>query len=194
MVLLGLGVLVVILYRQLAALMNLKAHQHQSVEDLTGGLPAGAVAPAFDYWFVNADNFRRASWHPITNEGAILLFGDPLCGSCERALLALGNLVTSGFFGDLECLVLTSESREVVGAVDAFRDSPVRVAHVAKEVIIDSFNLRATPYLLLVDARGTIAASGPVHDESSILQLVRDKTITEADAVMVAKSDHRAGR
>ena len=162
-------------YRQLAFLMGLKDRRHQSPEELSGGLPVGARLPSFQYQVADGGRTRMESWHGGGHDGTLLLFGDPLCASCEGALVALENLAKSGRLGSIGCMVVTSESQEIVAAVDAFRDSILPIIHVEKEVIISAFNLKATPYLLLVDSAGTVAASGPAYDEKTIVHLLQHR-------------------
>jgi hypothetical protein len=181
-VLLGLGFLVLVLYRQLAFLMDLKDRRH-SLEEQTGGLADGAPVPSFDYQVYEGDGQRVESWLSGARGATVMLFGDPLCASCERALLALESLAKSGRLRGVDCLVVTSESPEIVAAVDAFRDSILPIAHVQKEVIVQAFNLKATPYLLFADAVGAVAASGPVHDEKTILQLLQHVTGSRTEAL-----------
>src|SRR5439155_6554240 len=79
--LLGLAVLLVVAYRQLAYLMEVgqAASAH-------GGLAAGAEAPPFYYERIAfGSDGGRASFDP-RGAPSLLMFTDPACGSCEKAL------------------------------------------------------------------------------------------------------------
>lgn len=79
MLLFALGLLVIVMYRQLGTLMKF-----QDQGDERYGLPIGTRAPAFEYTMADDAQARPMRFEP-GGTWSLLLFADPGCASCETA-------------------------------------------------------------------------------------------------------------
>src|SRR5947209_10368556 len=83
----ALGLLIVVMYRQVGFLQQLKDQGSERE-----GLSIGEKAPAFDYTPANQSRAASARFEPQGN-WSLLLFADPTCVSCQGTLLALERLM-----------------------------------------------------------------------------------------------------
>jgi hypothetical protein len=152
-VLLSLGLLVLLMYRQLARQMGIGARPQEP------GLPTGTRATAFDYVSVPANGARRqARFEPASGRPALVLFADPSCTACDEALIALEDAVRSTAGEDLVVLVVTTEPDTYLAASKAFQTTMLPLARVANDVA-RSYRVDVTPFAYGIDRRGVIRAS-----------------------------------
>jgi hypothetical protein len=172
--LLALCVLVIILYRQLAVLLTVRDRSHLDLPSLVG-LTRGSRLPAVKGELVVGAGAPRAFAREASSQRpTLLLFADPLCGSCEMAVEALNRASESGLLQSVDALVVTSENPAYVEAIDAFRLSAVPVVHMDKSRMQDEFKVLVTPLFCVADNDGTVVAVGPGHDDHAVRKFLHE--------------------
>lgn len=162
----ALGFLIVVMYRQVGFLQQLK-DQGSDRE----GLPLGEKAPAFDYTPVN-DSITASTRFDPKGRWSLLVFADPGCVSCQSTLLALERLMPR--LGQaVRVLVVTSAEPAQINATDSFRTTVVAISRIHTDVASRVYRISTTPFGYLIDPEGMISAKGIVTDEPSIRKLVR---------------------
>ncbi len=164
--LLALGLLVIVMYRQLGYLLHLR-----DVGTEREGLPMGEKAPAFDYTPVNGDMHLPARFDSI-GQWSLLVFVEPGCVSCRSTIPALERL-TPAFKQQIHMLVVTSAEPTLIAAVDEFRTASLDINQVSREVSYELYQTRSTPFAYLIDPSGVIRAKGVVTEESAIQKMVQ---------------------
>lgn len=167
-ILLGLAVLLVVAYRQLAYLMEVgqAASAH-------GGLAAGAEAPPFHYERIAfGSDGGRASFDP-RGAPSLLMFTDPACGSCEKALRTVEDLTRTRREDGLRVLAVTSADQEVIEAISGFRDTTLELGRVDPSVQRRLYESYATPYFYAIRADGVVSDAGAAESEEQIAALLR---------------------
>ncbi|HYZ77715.1 MAG TPA: hypothetical protein VE596_10120 [Gaiellaceae bacterium] len=169
--LLGLAVLLVVAYRQLAYLMQVgqAASSH-------GGLAVDAEAPAFEYEPLGAANGTKR-FEP-RGAPAVLMFTDPGCGSCEKALLTLDQVTRALRLDGLRVLAVTSADDDVIEAIGTFGDTSVEVGRVDPGVPRRLYDTYVTPYFYAIGADGRIRGRGAAESEDQIGFILGELTTT----------------
>jgi hypothetical protein len=162
----ALGFLIIMMYRQVAYLEQVKDHGAER-----NGLPVGEKAPSFDYTPVNRGASGPVRFLP-EGKWSLLIFADPGCVSCQQALLALERLLPH-FTPSMQVLVATSAESALIAASDAFRHASVEIGRVAASVSTRLYSTSITPFAFLIDPEGVTRAKGAVTDESSLRKVVR---------------------
>ena len=164
----ALGFLVIIMYRQVGFLQQLKDQGSERE-----GLPLGAKAPAFEYAPVNGGANATARFDP-SGKWSLLVFADPACVTCQNTLLALEH-ISPKLAQTMRVLVATTAGLAQIAAVDAFRTAPVEIGRISSDVLSRLYHTGVTPFGYVIDPEGKVHARGIATDESSIRQMVRRK-------------------
>lgn len=162
----ALGLLVIILYRQLGFMMRLK---DQGTE--RGGLAIGEQAPAFDYIPAILPAGSSTSFDP-QGSWSLLVFAEPGCVSCKNTLAALERL-TPQLEQRMRLLVVTSAEPSHIAAVEEFRSASVSIGQVSYEVSSKLYQTAITPFAYLIDPEGVIQNKGLPGDEAAIRKIVQ---------------------
>jgi hypothetical protein len=148
-----LGVLVVLMYRQLAQYLGIRADRHEH------GLAPGSPAPEFDYRDVREPT-RRHRFVPGGGTPALVVFADPSCVACEEAMTRLTEAMTrSGDGAGVRVLVATTESERFVAGSPAFSRLPASIGLIGSEAQ-ERYHVDASPYFFAIDADGRVTNSG----------------------------------
>lgn len=148
-ILIVLGVLVVLIYRELAYVIGMETSRDHSAD----GPAVGSEAPSFEY---------RAGLHGERREfvpsgkRSVLLFTDPGCGACTTAVALLERAAAAGETARLRVLVVTDGEIRAVAANDQLRETSLELALVAHKVAHHEYHVTATPMLICVDADARI--------------------------------------
>lgn len=151
--LIGLGFLVVVLYRQLGRAF----HRPREGQEL--GPPLGTRAASFSYARVPDRGVFRVSPGDEA-EPVLLAFVDPTCPSCERLVEELGVAETSGELADTRVLLLMSDPPAYIEISEVFSRTTLEIGQILEEKTIDSYRATATPLLVAIDTEGTVQAAG----------------------------------
>lgn len=168
-VLFSLGVLVLVVYRQLAYLL-----QMSRAATADGGPELGTKAPAFDYVRLGEDTRHR--FEP-GRAPAVLLFTDPGCGACDQALAALNQARDSGRLNRLDglrTLIVTGADPLAVIASDSLRESSFETALVEHAATHRDYHITVTPLLIGIDSDGHVRAKAAGVTEVTLKSFLRD--------------------
>lgn len=169
LLLLGLGAMVLLMYRQLAYLLGLSRAVSGG-----GGLKVGEQVPGFEYTAASADGGgeERRAFSP---QGAqtVLMFTSPTCGSCQVALRNLEEVTRELRGNGLRVLVVTDAEPQVIQAVEAFRESPIPVARVTDDVPTRLFRTHTTPFLYAIADDGQVRGAQEAVTAEQVREIVR---------------------
>ena len=164
---LGLGVLVLVMYRQLAYLLGLSRAVSGG-----GGLAVGERAPEFEYVVGDGGAERREVFSP---EGArtLLMLTSPGCGSCTTALQNFEK-VTRKLRGDgVRVLAATDADAATIEAIEAFKESEIPIVRIDREVPARAFRTYTTPFLYAIAPNGQIVGAREAVTAGQIRELVK---------------------
>jgi len=179
-ILIFLGALVVLMYRQLAFYSHLREGQHQR-----NGIPVGDAFPSFGYVIANGGSRgKSAEWS--AGAPTLFLFGEPGCASCDRALSAL-EAVSAG--SEVGVLVVTDSSLGVCQAASSYRDSRLSVASIPKEVMRRQLNVVGTPLLIAVDPSGKVTTRTSTDSAKEIRRLLHPRLTQEPQQLTESSAD-----
>lgn len=166
-VLAALGFLVIVLYRQLAYLLNLGRSTATG-----GGLPLGDRAPQFEYLIRDGGEQRPARFSP-GEAPTLLLFANPGCSSCETMLAAFDRAAGRGKNRGVRFVAFTDASPDEIAHFAAFANADVELGYVSQAVPTRLYRAAATPFLVALDQKGRVRDQGPLAHESDIRRAVR---------------------
>jgi hypothetical protein len=152
MLLLALGLLVVIMYRQLGRVLS-----QAKPADL--GPRTGSIAARFAY--ARAGDKTVSHFTPGNGQAALVAFVDPTCPSCEQLVTALSAAEQAGELAGLRVLLLMSDPPSYLQISDAFRDTRLEIGQAVARSDLAAYNASATPLLVAIDGAGVVRAAGP---------------------------------
>jgi len=150
----ALGVLVIVLFRQLGRLLT--------GDGQAAGLgpPAGSRAAALAYTRPGEPEVRWV--RPGDGTPLLLGFVDPTCPACEELVAALGAARAEGDLDGLRVLLLISDPPEYLAISGPFQSTAEEIGRPAARDGLDSYQVSGTPLLVAVDAAGIVRAAGSV--------------------------------
>jgi hypothetical protein len=149
----ALGVLVIVLFRQLGRLL----HGTSRAAEL--GPPIGGPARPLSYTRPGEADRRRLA--PGV-EPLLIAFVDPTCPSCERLVQVLDAMHAAGELSGLRVLLLISDPASYLRISAAFSATELEIGRPADPAGLAAYRVTGTPLLVAVDARGTVRAAGSV--------------------------------
>ncbi|MGH2532600.1 MAG: TlpA family protein disulfide reductase [Thermomicrobiales bacterium] len=184
--LLGLGLLVVVLYRQLGYYLRL---QRIGAENL--GLAVGEPAPAFDFAGVDGTTSVAQRFNP-GGQWSLLLFADPQCAGCERALYALESLREQGAISHVRTIVVTHAEAAQLAVDEVFRATAAEIARIENDHVADLYRIRRTPFAYLVDPQGVVRTKGVTEDQGTLRDLLKPASRSSIPLIPVVSSSSGA--
>lgn len=156
---LALGVLVLLLYRQLG-IMYLGSAQGVSRD----GLNKGTRAPDFSL----ADQHGQVrALHDYKGRDVALIFGSPHCSPCRILLPQLHDWARS--HPDVAVLWLNAASpEESLRFVSETGATLPILPYTPQENLLDRYRVRVTPFIFMIDEKGTIRAKGLVNSKGGL--------------------------
>jgi len=161
----ALGVLVLLLYRQLG-IMYLGTAEGVSRD----GLARGTRAPDFSL----TDQYGHAQrLNSYKGKPVLLLFGSPHCSPCRLLLPQLDEWVRQ--HQDVGAVWLNSASPEESLRFVSETGAQLPVAPYAPEDnLLDKYKVRVTPFLFMVDENGIVRAKGLVNSKGGLDMYYRE--------------------
>jgi len=150
--LLGLGVLLVLLYRQLGRLLG---GRHDSAEL---GPPVGSKAMPIRYASVPNGSHERIS--PGDGQPLLIGFVDPTCPACEQLVASLGEMQVAGELAGCRVLLLISDPPGYLRISAAFQATSLPIGRPLSTAEVAGYRASGTPLLVAVDGGGTVRAAG----------------------------------
>ncbi len=162
----ALGFLIIVMYRQVGLLEQLKDAGSERE-----GLTVGEKAPSFDHIPIKQDTNDPLRFEP-TEGWTLLAFADPECVSCENTVRALERL-SPKLRQTMRVLVVTRSQPPQIAASDAFSTASFAISRIRADVSYKVYRTNVTPFGYLIDPQGMIRAKGVIGDEASIRNLVQ---------------------
>jgi hypothetical protein len=150
--LLGLGSLLVVLYRQLGRLLG----DRSDLAEL--GPPVGSKATPIRYTAVPHGGHERIA--PGDGQPALIAFVDPTCPACEQLVTSLGELEAAGELAGYRVLLLISDPPGYLGISAAFQATSLPIGRPLSTAEVSGYRATGTPLLVAVDGGGTVRAAG----------------------------------
>jgi hypothetical protein len=150
--LLGLGSLLVVLYRQLGRLLSEKH------DDAELGPPVGSKAAPIRYAVVPDGSHERIV--PGDGQPALIAFVDPTCPACEQLVDSLGQLQAAGELAGRRVLLLISDPPGYLAISAAFLTTSLPIGRPLSTAEVAGYHAGGTPLLVAVDRDGTVRAAG----------------------------------
>lgn len=148
----ALGVLVIVMFRQLGKLLKGNA----KVDEL--GPPLGSLAVPLTYLRPGERDVRTLT--PGGGQPALIAFVDPTCPSCEELVLTLDAMRAAGELAAVRVLLLISDPASYLSISEAFQASELEVGRPADRRGLATYRVTGTPLLVAVDAAGAVTAAG----------------------------------
>lgn len=158
-VVLGLALLVLLLYRQLG-IMYLGTAEGVSRD----GLEKGTRAPDFSLTDQHGTVHRLSS---LRGRPVLLLFGSPHCSPCRILLPQLHDWARA--HRDMEVLWLNAASPEesLKFVSDTSTTLPV-LPFTPEDNVMEQYRVRVTPFMFMVDEQGIVRAKGLANTRSGL--------------------------
>ena len=131
--LLALGLLVIIMYRQLARVFG----QQKPASD--HGPPVGSKAAAIEYLRLSDDTPRYLT---PGGQPTLVAFVEPSCLACDKLVTAISATDDAG---ELAGLLLMSDPPKYVQVSEAFRSTRQEIGRVMTRATVDAYRAVATP-------------------------------------------------
>jgi hypothetical protein len=148
----ALGVLVIVMFRQLGQLLKGDA----KAEEL--GPPLGSLAAPLTYLRPGERDVRTLT--PGGGQPTLIAFVDPTCPSCEELVLVLDAMRAAGELAAVRVLLLISDPASYLRISAAFQASELEVGRPADRRGLAAYRVTGTPLLVAVDAAGAVTAAG----------------------------------
>jgi hypothetical protein len=161
----ALGVLVIVLFRQLGRLLNGTAKAAEL------GPVTGSLAVPLSYLRPGEETPRRLA--PGGGQPALIAFVDPTCPSCEQLVLTLDQLRAAGNLAALRVLLLISDPMSYLQISDAFSATELEVGRPADPAGLEYYRVTGTPLLVAVNAAGTVTAAGSAIRSAEVRRYVQ---------------------
>jgi hypothetical protein len=176
--LLALGLLVIMAYRQLGRVMG-RAGKPAGL-----GPPVGSRPGKIDYARLSGageacgsgpggDSQQAAervqAFEPGSGQPALLAFVDPTCPSCEELVTALGAAREAGDLSGVRVLLLTADPPSYLQISAAFRATSLEIGRPLDRDDLEPYRATATPLLVAIDSTGAVRAAGTAVRRAEVL-------------------------
>ena len=174
--LLALGVLVTLMFRQLG--------RHLSGTRTASGLGPRVGSPAREFGYLRLDGAADESLRPGDGQATLLAFVDPTCPSCEELVAAMNAADAAGELTHVRSLLLISEPPSYLQISEPFRQTQLPVGRVLADSTLADYGVSATPLLVAVDRAGVVRAAGPATRRVDVQAFVRACLLPVPDATL----------
>jgi hypothetical protein len=177
--LLLLGLLVIVMFRQLGRLFNRESRPGRATLVET-------MAPDFSYLRVG-DN-RELEFPAASGQPTLIAFVDPTCPSCEELVANLGEVAAAGELPGFRILLLTADPPSYLHISEIFKSTRLELGAMTSRQTRAAFGAATTPLLVAIDPGGLIRASDHVRGRGEILGLSRAATLPPAGSMIELKA------
>lgn len=169
--LLLLGLLVVIMFRQLGRLFNRESRPERAAL-------VGTKAPDFGY--LRVGDSRELEFPAASGQPTLVAFVDPTCPSCEELVANLGEAVSAGELPGFRVLLLTADPPSYLHISDVFQSTRLELGAITSRETRTAFDAATTPLLVAMDPAGFIRAADHVRGRAEIARLAAAATMPPA--------------
>jgi hypothetical protein len=160
----GLGLLVVVMYRQLGHVFGAKPPREH-------GPAAGTGAPGFEYKRVSDGTLHH--FEPGRGRPALLAFVNPTCLTCEQLVASMSRTGRAGGLDAVRVILVMSDPVAYLQVSEAFREASLEIGRVTTMTTISAYRAEATPLLVAIDGDGVIRSAGAAVKEDEIRRFVQ---------------------
>jgi hypothetical protein len=171
--LLALGVLVTLMFRQLGRQLG--------VAKSPPALGPAVGTPAAGFEYARLDTGTRESFEPADGRAALLVFADPTCPACEELVAGLNQAHADGGLAAVRPLILTAEPASYLQISEPFRQTPLPLGRLVSDSARQAYRVSATPLAVAVDGGGVVRAAGPATRPADIAAFVRAGVLPERE-------------
>jgi hypothetical protein len=175
MLLLALGLLVVVMYRQLGLVLG-----RAKPADL--GPPVGSTAAGIAYLRAGDKTVRHLT--PGNGQAVLVAFVDPTCPACEQLVTALGTAEQVGDLASIRVLLLMSDPPSYLQISDAFRTTALEVGQALARSDLESYRASATPLLVAIDGAGVVRSAAPANQLAEVRAAIQACLLRPPDAML----------
>lgn len=172
----ALGVLVVIMFRQLGRLLTGAAKSAEL------GPPVGRQAATLTYARPGDPAERRLT--PGDGQPLLLAFVDPTCPSCEELVGVLGQLQAAGELASVRTLLLISDPPSYLQISDVFSSTGIEIGRPVRPAGLEDYRVSATPLLVAVDETGVVRAAGSVVRPAEVRAVAQSCLLPAPEAAL----------
>ncbi len=133
------------------------------------GPPIGTQVPSFT---AETPLHKTVSLEDYQGRKRLLLFISPTCSACARAIESLNVLHQNE--PDLELLVLGSTDYKANQAYAMERRVPVPILTPARDLVSETYGIKAIPYAFMLDEQGEVRAKDMVTQENVLQRLFEE--------------------
>jgi hypothetical protein len=173
--LLALGLLVVVMYRQLGRVLG-----RAKPADL--GPAVGTAAASFAYARAGDKSVHHLT--PGNGQAALVAFVDPTCPSCEQLVTALSTADQAGELAGLRVLLLMSDPPRYLQISQAFRTCGLEIGQAVARSDLDAYHASATPLLVAIDQAGVVRAAGPAAQLADVRAYLQASLVPRPDVTL----------
>jgi len=184
----ALGVLVIVMFRQLGRLMIKPAEPGEL------GPRQGSRAAALSYLHPGQEAVHQL--RPGDGQPLLLAFVDPTCPSCEELVAVLDAMQAAGELAGVRALLLISDPPSYLSISETFTATRIEIGRPASRDGLDYYRASATPLLVAIDGGGVVRAAGSVIAKTEVRAFASACLLPPPDAELsvVAASGGGAGR
>ena len=159
LIVLTLGVLVILLYRQLG-IMYLGSAEGVSRD----GIEKGTTAPDFSLTDQYGTPQRLSDYR---GRPVVLLFGSPHCSPCRTLMPQLHDWAAAHPEAGVVWLNAASEEESLKFVSELSATLPV-APYTPESKLMDRYKVRVTPFMFLLDERGVVRAKGLANSKAGL--------------------------
>jgi hypothetical protein len=169
--LLALGLLVIVMYRQLGRVYG-RARQSAEL-----GPAVGSRAAGFRYTRVNdpgdpgGDRLRWLT--PGHGQPVLLAFVDPTCPACEEVVAVLDAAAQAGQLAGLRTLLLISDPPSYLRISEIFQATGLEIGRAADRAELEAYRASATPLLVAIDGAGVVRSAGAAARQPEVRAFIQ---------------------
>ncbi len=181
--LLTLGLLVIVMYRQLGRVLG-------QAKPASLGPVVGSTAASFAYTRMADTTVHHLT--PGDGQATLVAFVDPTCPSCEELVIALSTAEQTGQLASLRVLLLMSDPPRYLQISDAFRTCRLEIGQAVARSELDAYHASATPLLVAIDGAGVVRAAGPAAQLADVRSYIQASLVPPPDVTLsVVPNDDR---
>jgi hypothetical protein len=162
----ALGLLVLIMYRQLGRVFG--QNKPAAAEH---GPAAGTVAAAFEYTRLADESLQY--FVPGGGQAALVAFADPSCQACDRLVAAMNVVDSAGELAGLRVLLLMSDPPKYLQISAAFQSTRLEVGQIMTQATVAAYQATATPLLVAIDSSGVVRSAGAAAEVADVRAFIQ---------------------
>jgi peroxiredoxin len=137
------------------------------------GIAVGRRAPAFEGIDSTGNKTALAD---LLGQWVVLIFAAPACQICMKLVPQLTNL-RDALKGEAKILVALRADAEVVADYEYATGGVLPVLAIGNRRVAERYNVRVSPFVHVLDARGVVRAKGLVNDTDQLEHLLMEAGI-----------------